>query len=140
MIYEVTLNNKKYVVEVEKGNAAIVDVKKAEAALGQDTAALTPKAPQQVPPAAVPAQVSPSQMPSLVKAADGEAIKAPMPGIILDIKVAAASKVKKGDVIFILEAMKMENEITAPSDGNIIQILTAKGSTVNTGDILAVIQ
>jgi len=132
MIYEVTINNKKYEVEVEKGNAAIIGVK----------AAAVPNDPAPVLQASQKPNAEPAARPvtAFANAVNGEAIKAPMPGTILDIKVSTGSRVKKGDVILLLEAMKMENEITAPSDGTIVQIQTAKGSTVNTGDILAAIQ
>lgn len=127
MIYEVTINNKKYEVEVEKGQAAVLAVKDApiQQAAPQSAPIATPAAP-----VATPA----------VAPAGGEAINAPMPGTILDIKVSAGSSVKKGDVLFVLEAMKMENEISAHRDGVVAQIQTAKGSTVNTGDLLAVLQ
>ncbi len=59
-----------------------------------------------------------------------------MPGNVLDIKVANGASVKKGDVLIILEAMKMENEIVAPCDGTVTVVAT-KGSTVNSGDVLA---
>ena len=59
-----------------------------------------------------------------------------MPGNILDVKVAAGQAVKKGDVLVILEAMKMENEIMAPRDGKVAQVACTKGATVNTGDVL----
>ncbi|MGL5439004.1 MAG: biotin/lipoyl-containing protein [Filifactoraceae bacterium] len=64
-------------------------------------------------------------------------ITAPMPGTILDIKVSNGTEVKKGEVLLILEAMKMENEILAPEDGIVSSINVSKGSSVNTGDILA---
>ena len=67
-------------------------------------------------------------------------MNAPMPGTILDIKVAAGQAVKKGDVLVILEAMKMENEIMAPRDGKVAQVACTKGSTVNTGDALVVLE
>lgn len=131
MIYEVTINNKKYEVEVEKGQAAIVGTKEVA----------TPTAVPQVILTAVPvASPAVQSAPAAKNVLGGEVIKAPMPGTILDIKVSAGSKIKKGDVLFILEAMKMENEIVAPKDGTVAQIQTAKGSTVNTGDLLAVIQ
>ncbi len=139
MKYIVTINNKEYEVEVEKGKAAVVDMRTVTAVAAHaavQTPAAAPAAPAASPapaPAAAPAPVQ-------AAAVSGEAIKAPMPGTILDIKVAAGSKVSKGQVILILEAMKMENEIVAPADGTVAQILTAKGSSVNTGDILAVIQ
>jgi biotin carboxyl carrier protein len=131
MIYEVTINNKKYEVEVERGQAAILSTKEVAAPVMQ----------AQTVAAAVPAvQAAPAaQAAPAVNIGAGEAITAPMPGNILDIKVGSGSQVKKGDILIILEAMKMENEIVAPKDG-VIQIQTAKGSTVNTGDLLAVIQ
>ena len=63
-----------------------------------------------------------------------------MPGAILDIKVTQGARVKDGDVLFILEAMKMENEIMATKDGVVMQILVTKGALVATNDVLAVIQ
>ena len=63
-------------------------------------------------------------------------VKAPMPGNILDVKVAAGASVKAGDVLVILEAMKMENEIVAPQDGTVASINVNKGDTVNSGDVL----
>lgn len=59
-----------------------------------------------------------------------------MPGKILGIKASVGQAVKKGDVIVILEAMKMENEISAPQDGTIASVNVAKGDTVNSGDLL----
>lgn len=69
-----------------------------------------------------------------------ELLKAPMPGTIIDIKVSPGYSAKKGDTLFILEAMKMENEITAPRDGVVKEIQVVKGSSVNTSDVLAVIE
>jgi len=130
MKYIVTINNKKYEVEVERGKANIIS-----------TTDLPVQTVQQA--AAVPAQPvsSPTPSPSAVQQnVSGQPIKAPMPGTILDIKVTQGAAVKRGDVLFILEAMKMENEITAPIDGVIAQISISKGSSVNTGDLLAVLQ
>ncbi len=130
MIYEVTINNKTYEVEVEKGQAAVLATK-----------AAAPVAVPQAIPAAVPvAAPVPQAAPAAAVVAGGEAVKAPMPGTILDVKVSSGAKVKKGDTLFVLEAMKMENEISAPADGVVVQIQTAKGASVNTGDILAVMQ
>ena len=72
-------------------------------------------------------------------AAGAVSVKAPMPGNILDVKVAAGASVKAGDVLVILEAMKMENEIFAPCDGTVSSVAVSKGAAVNPGDVLCVI-
>ena len=69
----------------------------------------------------------------------GEAIKSPMPGNILQIKVSQGQHVNEGDVVIILEAMKMENEIVASKSGTVAQVLVSKGSVVETGSPLIVI-
>ena len=68
--------------------------------------------------------------------AGGEKINAPMPGNILEVKVATGASVKKGDVLIILEAMKMENEIMAPCDGKVVSVSVQSGTSVNSGDVL----
>ena len=70
---------------------------------------------------------------------NGEAINAPMQGLIVDVKVKAGQKVKAGDEIVILEAMKMENPIVVPKDGTILAVKVSKGDTVNTNDALAIL-
>lgn len=70
-------------------------------------------------------------------AAGAVKVTAPMPGKILSVKAAAGTAVKKGDVVMILEAMKMENEIVAPQDGTIASINTSEGASVEAGDVLA---
>ena len=69
-------------------------------------------------------------------AAGKETVKAPMPGTINAVKVSNGQAVKKGDVLVILEAMKMENEIMAPCDGTVASVNVSQGATVNTGDVL----
>lgn len=92
-------------------------------------------------PATAPA-AAPAPTPAPVAAAPtgGEKITAPMPGTILSINVTQGAAVKKGDVLMILEAMKMENEIMCPCDGTVTSVNTSKGATVETGTLLCVIQ
>ncbi len=71
--------------------------------------------------------------------AGGQKVEAPMPGTILDIKVQAGQSVKKGDVLVILEAMKMENEIMAPCDGKVTGVNVRKGDSVETAALLCTI-
>lgn len=121
-MYKVNVNGTEYEITLEVVDAA--DVKPAAPAPAAAPAPVSEAAPA---PAAAPA------------AAGGETVVAPMPGTILSVNVANGAAVKKGDVLLVLEAMKMENEITAPCDGTISSVPATKGATVNTGDVLCVI-
>ncbi len=125
MKYYVTLNNKNYEVEVEETEAVITAV--------TDVVAASVAA---APAAAAPAAAAPA---APAVSGDGTPVKAPMPGTVLSVSAAAGQQVKSGQVIMILEAMKMENEIIAPCDGTVKQILVQKGSTVETDSVLAFI-
>ena len=86
-------------------------------------------------PAAAPVAAAPA-----APAGAGERVAAPMPGNILSVNVAAGDTVKKGQVLMILEAMKMENEIMAPCDGKVIAVAVTKGAAVESGALLCTIQ
>lgn len=90
-------------------------------------------------PAAAP-KAAPALAAAAAPAAGAEVVSAPMPGNILDIKVKAGDSVKKGDVLLILEAMKMENEIMAPRDGSVAGVHVNKGDSVESGKALVSLQ
>ena len=123
MKYIVTLNGKDYEVEVDELDEAVV-TNITDASFAPVAA---PTAPAQNAPAA-PAVTG-----------TGTPVKAPMPGTVLKINAQAGDKVSEGDVIIILEAMKMENEIVAPVSGTLNQLTVQRGSAVATDDILAFI-
>ena len=124
MKYVVTLNGKNYEVEVTETDAVLLNVSDAVAAPA---------------PVAAPAQAPAAAPAAAPVAGDGTKVPSPMPGTILSVNVSVGQAVKTGDVLMVLEAMKMENDIVAPCDGTIKQLLVSKGSTVNTDDVLAVL-
>ena len=113
--YRVTVNGTAYEIELEE---------------------LTGAAPA---PAAATAAPAPAPAPAAAPAG-GEQVTSPMPGTILAINVAAGDTVKRGQVLMVLEAMKMENEIMCPCDGKIASVNTSKGASVESGTLLCVIQ
>ena len=133
MKYKVTLNGRTYEVEVEAGKAMCV----------AEYEAFVPAAPAPVaaPVAAAPVAAAPaaSAAPAAAAPVAGEAVTAPMPGNILKVNVTAGQAVKEGDLLLVLEAMKMENEIFAPCNGTVAQVLVSKGSTVDTGATMVVL-
>ena len=129
--YVVTLNGKNYEVEVEKNTAKITNTTAAAA----PATAPAPKAAPAPAPVAAPAP-APAPAPVAAAPAGGANVTAPMPGTVLNVVAPVGTAVKAGDVILILEAMKMENDIVAPCDGTVASV-AAKGTSVNTDDVLA---
>ena len=126
MKYKITLNDRVYEVEVERGVAEVV--KEYDYVAPAPVAAPKAAAPKPAPKAA-PA-------PAAAPAGKGENINAPMPGNILDVRVANGQAVTAGQILMILEAMKMENEIIAPCAGTVSNLSVQKGSTVSSGQLL----
>ncbi len=130
--YKITLNGKSYEVEVE------------EVGQGASSQTISTAAPVQQPRVeARPQQSAPQPKAEVKKEAQSvavpqgaEVVEAPMPGTVLDIKVNQGDTVTEGQVLVILEAMKMENEIVAPRSGKVSAINTSKGASVNAGDPL----
>lgn len=132
MKYKITLKGTTYEVEVEKGEAMILDEYEAKSPVPP-----APAAPVMVAAAPVAAAAPAAAAPAAIAA--GTPVEAPLPGNIFAIKVKEGDAVKAGDVLVVIEAMKMENEVCAPSDGVVKQIAVAKGAMVATGDTLVVI-
>ncbi|MBR6052072.1 MAG: biotin/lipoyl-binding protein [Clostridia bacterium] len=117
--YTVTVNGKVYDVTVEENTTGAAPVQSAA-------------------PASAPAQAAAPASPAPAANAEGTKVSAPMPGNVIKVNVAVGDSVKRGDVICVLEAMKMENEITSPVDGK-VTFIAAKGSSLQTGELLAAI-
>ncbi len=126
MKYKITLKGRTYEVEVEHGEAMLVDEYDAIAPAPAAAPAAAPVAAASAP-AAAPAAVA------------GTPVTAPLPGNVLEVKVKPGENVKSGQLLVLIEAMKMENEVFAPADGVVKQILAQKGAMVATGDTLLVI-
>ena len=136
MKYVVTMNGKRYEVEVERMSAFHM-LTREEIASGvstpvQPVAAPAPKAAAPAP-AASPA---PAAAPAAKAAPGGTSVTSPMPGAVLGVKVNVGDKVSAGQTMFVLEAMKMENEIVAPVDGTVASINVKTGDTVDTDQVM----
>lgn len=127
--FNITVNGKSYEVEVEEVGAPASSAPKA-----------APKAPAAPAAAAPKAAPKAEAKPAPVAASAGqEVVEAPMPGNIWKVLVKEGQEVKEGDVLLILEAMKMENEILSPKDGVVSKLATSEGAAVNTGDQLVIL-
>ena len=132
MTYKITLTGQIYEVEVEKGEAILLDEYEAAAPAAPAAAPAQSAAVPAAAPAAAPA-------PAAMSLAAGETVTSPLPGTVLDVKVNTGDAVKSGQVLLVIEAMKMENEVLAIKDGVVKQIVVSKGQSVKTGDPLVVI-
>ena len=129
--YNVTVNGTTYEVVVEE----VGGVQSAPVFTAPTPVAAPVAAPAPVAPAAAPAPAPAA--PKAQGTAGANSVTAPMPGTILDVKVSVGQSVKKGDVICVLEAMKMENDIPAPCDGVVASVNVQKGASVSANDIIA---
>lgn len=144
MKYVATINGKKYEVEVEKLEAYKSLDRNGVAApaapvLPASAPVQRPAAPAPAPVAAAPAPApapAAAPAPKVAAPAGATTVEAPMPGKILNIKVSEGQAVKFGEVVVIMEAMKMETEIVAPADGTVSKILVKAGDSVDTGAAL----
>ena len=125
--YRITVNGKTYEVTVEDLNRP--GHGSGAAAVSQAPAAVSSAAPSPAAPSAQPA-AAPSNGETVVT------VKSPMPGTVISFKVIVGQRVKRGDVLLLLEAMKMENEIVAPQDGTVVALRVPASASVNTGDPL----
>ncbi len=123
MKYEVILNGKKYEVEVEEGKAVLLN-----------ESAYTPQSVAAPAPVAAPAATA-----APVASGTGTPITAPLPGTVLSVKVSVGQVVKAGDVVAVIEAMKMENEIAADRDGKVTSVAVSNGQSVESGSPLVYI-
>lgn len=149
--YRYKVKDVEYKVNINsiEGNMAHVEVNgtpfeveiegKPEVAKPVAVSAPAPAAAPVAAPAAPVAQAAPAPKAAAPASGKGKALKSPLPGVINDIKVAVGSQVKSGQVVLILEAMKMENEINAECDGTITSIAVNKGDSVMEGDVLLTI-
>jgi glutaconyl-CoA/methylmalonyl-CoA decarboxylase subunit gamma len=133
--YRISVDGKSYEVEVEDMATGTSSIHRTVAAPAANAAAheAAPAAVPESAPAKEAPKAKPAVAPSDIK---GEVLRAPMPGTILSVSAAAGQQVKRGDILLILEAMKMENEIVAHIDGTVAAIYVQKGSSVNAGDTL----
>lgn len=126
--YNITVNGTTYEVIVEEADGVSAPVSYTAPVSTPVAAPVAAPAPA---PKVAPTPKAPAGTSGAVK------VTSPMPGTILNVKVSVGQQVKKGDVICVLEAMKMENDIPAPQDGVVASINVQKGASVNAGDIIA---
>lgn len=132
--YKITVDGKSYEVEVQ-------DIESVNSGAVQNIPFITQPAAEASTGVSQPASAAvPDKVPAKTAAAPldvkGEVLRAPMPGTILSVTATAGMAVKRGDVLLVLEAMKMENEIVAHIDGTIAAVYVQKGASINAGEIM----
>jgi len=135
MKFRITLSGREYEIEVETIEPMSLSEYEAEAPVVETIAVNVPPHPTEA-----PAPVAVQQNAAPVSVGDGEAIISPMPGTVVNVNVSVGQAVKEGDVLVVLEAMKMENEVTSPRSGTVSQIAIQKGASVETDAVLVVIK
>lgn len=132
--YKFKINGNDYSVDINsvEGNIADVTVNGASYKVEMENAPVVPAAPAAAPVAATPAAApAPAVQAAPAASGEGKPVQAPMPGVILEVSVKVGDKVKAGQKVAVLEAMKMENEIDASADGTVTAVLVSKGDSVN---------
>jgi len=137
--FRITIGGITYNVEVEEvgGQENAPAPVQTAARTAAPLVATAASAPAPVPNRDLSTAPAPVKTPELATA--GDVVRAPLPGLIVGVKVEVGQQIKKGDVVLVLEAMKMENDIVASADGTVKEIVVAKGSAVSLGDALVVI-
>ncbi|MGI6632758.1 MAG: acetyl-CoA carboxylase biotin carboxyl carrier protein subunit [Bacillota bacterium] len=135
--FKVKINDEVFEVEVEEVGRPEVRTARpvVQPPPAQPVQVAAPKAPAVAAPAPAQKPAAPAA-PAAAPAAGGDDVRAPIPGVISAIKVSSGTQVKKGQVLLILEAMKMQNEILAPFDATVTGVLVSQGASVQTGDVL----
>jgi len=131
--YKFKINGNEYSVDINsvEGNIADVTVNGASYKVEMENAPVAPAAPAAAPATVTPAAAPVAQAAPAAVSGEGKPVQAPMPGVILEVSVKVGDKVKAGQKVAVLEAMKMENEIDAPADGTVTAVLVSKGDSVN---------
>ena len=127
--FSIKVNGVAYDVEVEENGSVTAP-----------SASVPAAAPKAAVPAAAPAAAPAAPAPVAAGSAGSEAVKAPMPGTIISVNVAVGDSIKKGQVLVVLEAMKMENEICAPNDATVTSVMVSQGEAVDSGKAMVTLK
>lgn len=135
--YEVTISEESELSAKVEVNGELYTVEKQKKGKGGEAAQVVRQRPTPAPAAAAPVAAAPR--PAAANTAGGDAMPSPLPGVVTKVAVSQGQQVKEGDLVVVLESMKMENELKAPRSGRIVSVNCAQGQQVIEGDILLVI-